>query len=262
MIKVGIIGGSGIDILNILENSKSLKVHTPYGATSGIVKTGQIKNVDVVIITRHGPNHSIKPTLINYRANIYAMKKLRVTHIIAPTACGSLRKKYKPGELVFIDQFIDRTSKRKQSFYEGTQVCHIPMAEPFCFELRNVLKETAQELNISHHEKGTMVTIEGPRFSTRAESKMFRLWGGDTINMTTVPEAVLAREAGICYSAIAMVTDYDCWHESEESVTLNKVLATMKKNADNVLKLILESIPKIHPAENCFCPHDIKTSLL
>ncbi len=261
MAKIGIIGGSGIDSPDILEDAKTLKVHTPYGPTSGLVKTGKIKGVEVVIIARHGSNHSIKPGDVNYRANVYAMKKLGVTHIIAPTAVGSLREHIQPGDLVFIDQFIDRTHGRNSTFYDAHQVCHIPMAEPFCEKLRELLSETAKELDIPFHDKGTVVTIEGPRFSTKAESHMFRSWGADIINMTTVPECVLAREAGICYAAIAMSTDYDCWRESEESVTLDMILSTMKKNADNVLKLIVEVIPKID-FEECSCKEAIKTSIL
>ncbi|MBI4142225.1 MTAP family purine nucleoside phosphorylase, partial [Candidatus Woesearchaeota archaeon] len=197
----------------------------------------------------------------NYRANIWAMKELGVTHILAPTAVGSLQKHVAPGDLVFVDQFIDRTTKRAQTFYDGNQICHIPMAEPFCLHLRKLLADSATTLKLPHHSKGTVVTIEGPRFSTKAESHMFRLFGGDVINMTTVPEVVLAREAGICYSAIAMSTDYDCWHESEAPVTLEMILSTMKKNAENVKKLLLDVIPKIIDVQ-CKCHEDIKTSLL
>ena len=252
MVKIGIIGGSGVDDPKIMPDAKKIKVHTPYGATSDLAAIGTVKGIPVVVIPRHGDAHRINPTNVNYRTNIWAMKELGVTHIIAPTACGSLREEIKPGDLVFIDQFIDRTTKRHQTFYEGTKVCHIPMAEPFCPKLRNALIETAKELNISHHKKGTMVTIEGPRFSTKAESNLFRSWGCDTINMTTVPEAVLAREAGICYQPVAMSTDYDCWHETEESVTIEMILKTMKGNAENVKKLLLSSIAKIKDWE-CSC---------
>ncbi|MBI2667955.1 S-methyl-5'-thioadenosine phosphorylase [Candidatus Woesearchaeota archaeon] len=245
MVKVGIIGGSGIDNPEIMKDSKRIKVHTPYGATSDLITTGKVNNVDVVIIPRHGDSHRIYPSNVNYRANIYAMKELGVTHIIAPTACGSLREEIKPGDLVFIDQFIDKTTKRHQTFYEGVEVCHISMADPFCDKLRGLLVQTAKELNYSHHEKGTMVTIEGPRFSTRAESNMFRGLGCDVINMTTVPEAVLAREAGICYQPIAMSTDYDCWHGGEEKVTTEMILRIMKDNSERVKQLLINVIPRI-----------------
>lgn len=261
MVKIGIIGGSGIGAPDILENSQKIKVHTPFGATSDLVTIGKFKGIDVVLIPRHGDNHKIAPSLVNYRANIWAMKELGVTHILAPTAVGSLRAQIMPGDLVFPDQFIDRTTKRAQTFYDGNQICHIPMAEPFCVELRKLLSESAKKLSLLHHESGTVVTIEGPRFSTKAESHMFRLWGADIINMTTVPEVVLAREAGICYAAIAMSTDYDCWHESKEPVTLEMILLTMKKNAENVKKLLLDIIPKITD-QPCKCKEDIKNSLL
>ena len=184
-----------------------------------------------------------------------------MTHILASTACGSLKEEVKPGDLVFIDQFIDRTTKRHQTFYEGQEVCHIPMGEPFCDKLRDLFAESADSLKISNHKKGTMITIEGPRFSTKAESNLFRSWGADVINMTTVPEAVLAREAGLCYASIAMATDYDCWHESEESVNVEMILAVMKKNADNVVKILLEVIPKID-WNDCQCQVAIKGAIL
>jgi 5'-methylthioadenosine phosphorylase len=261
MVKVGIIGGSGVDDPKIMQDVKKIKVHTPYGSTSDLAVTGKLKGVDAVVIPRHGDGHRIYPSNVNFRANVWAMKELGVTHIIAPTACGSLREEIKPGDLVFIDQFIDRTTKRHQTFYEGVEVCHIPMGEPFCGNLRKMLTDTAKKLNLSHHVKGTMVTIEGPRFSTKAESSLFRSWGCDTINMTTVPECVLAREAGIHYQPIAMSTDYDCWHESEEAVSVEMILATMHKNAENVKKLIVELIPSIKDSIDV-CTESIKNAKL
>ena len=261
-IKIGIIGGSGLDDPQILgDKVKKNKIHTPYGSPSDLVITGKLGDREVVVIPRHGDRHRIGPAQVNYRANIWAMKELGVTHIIAATACGSLREEIGRGDLVFIDQFIDRTKERKQTFYEGQFVCHIPMAEPFCGKLRNLLGETADQLQIKNHKKGTMVTIEGPRFSTKAESHMFRGWKGDVINMTTVPEVVLAREAGICYASIAMSTDYDCWREGEEAVTIDMVLEVMKENAENVKKLLVEVIPKVEFVE-CECKEAIKGALL
>lgn len=252
MVKVGIIGGSGIDTPDILSNIKKIKKHTPYGSTSDVLTIGNYKNVEVVLIPRHGEGHRIYPSAVNYRANLWAMKEVGVTHILAPSAMGSLREEIKPGELVFIDQFIDRTTKRHQTFYEGLEVCHIPMAEPFCKNLRMLLIKSAKELGIPHHEKGTTVTIEGPRFSTKAESNLFRIWGCDMVGMTTVPEVVLAREAGICYATIAMSTDYDCWHPEHEGVTIEMIIETMKKNAESVKKLLLDVVPKIKD-DDCFC---------
>ncbi len=259
--KIGIIGGSGIDDSKIMPDAKKIKVNTPFGATSDLVTVGTTKGVSVVVIPRHGDGHRINPSNINYRANIWALKELGVTHVIAPTACGSLREDIKPGHLIFIDQFIDRTTRRMQTFYEGTEVCHIPMSEPFCPYLRKILVETAKKLDLEFHKKGTMVTIEGPRFSTKAESHLFRNWNCDAINMTTVPECVLARELGIHYQPVAMSTDYDCWHESHEPVTIDMIISIMKKNSENVRKLIMESIPLIKDKADA-CTESIKTAKL
>ena len=261
MVKIGIIGGSGVDDPQIMPDAKKNKVHTPYGATSDLVVTGTIGGVDAVVIPRHGDSHRVYPTNVNYRANVWAMKELGVTHIIAPTACGSLREEIKPGDLIFIDQFIDRTTKRHQTFYEGHEVCHISMAEPFCPKARTLLISEAEKLKIPYHKKGTMVTIEGPRFSTKAESNLFRSWGCDTINMTTVPEAVLAREAGICYQPIAMATDYDCFLEDREPVTVQQILDVMHKNADNVKKLLKAIAPALSDWE-CDCKVEITRARL
>ena len=189
------------------------------------------------------------------------MKELGVTHIFAVTAVGSLREEIAPGHIVFPDQFIDRTTKRVSTFFEGQQVCHIPMADPFCEKLRDLLSRTAKQLSVEHHGQGTVITIEGPRFSTRAESKMFRQWGADIINMSTVPEVVLAREAGICYATVAMSTDYDCWHESEETVTWELIQKTMNQNADNVQKLLLAAVPAVDFTQ-CSCIEAVKTATL
>ncbi len=259
-IKIGIIGGSGLENLNILENKKQKKINTPFGAPSDLVTTGRIGNTEVVIIPRHSRYHNIKPSDVNYRANIWAMKELDVTHILATTACGSLKEKIKPGDFIILDQFIDRTTKRAQTFYEG-RVCHIPMAEPFCYKLRTLVYQTAQELEITTHPQGTAITIEGPRFSTKAESNLFRSWNADIINMTTVPEVVLAREAGICYQAIAMATDYDCWRETGDSVDIQQILEVIKQNANKMEKLLIEVILKINFTE-CKCSKDIENAVI
>ena len=261
IIKIGIIGGSGLEDPKILKDAKEINASTKFGNPSSALTTGKIGGVDVVIISRHGKKHSINPTNVNYRANIMALKEQGCTHIIATTACGSLREEIKPGHLVFCDQFIDRTTKRASTFYDSDKVCHIPMAEPFCKKLRNLLAETASEIKLEHHKKGTVITIEGPRFSTKAESHMFRQWNADVINMSTVPEVVLAREAGICYAIVAMSTDYDCWKEHEEGVNIEMVLQIMKQNAENVKKLLVAAIPKIN-YEECRCKEDIKTAII
>ncbi|MFH0811656.1 MAG: S-methyl-5'-thioadenosine phosphorylase [Pseudomonadota bacterium] len=261
MIKVGIIGGSGFDDPRLIEHIQRIKKHTPYGPTSDLIITGSYQGVELAIIPRHGESHRICPSNVNFRANIWAMKDLGVTHILATTAVGSLREDIKPGHLVLPDQFIDRTTQRKMTFFEGHEVCHISMADPFCKKLREKLCHAAQNLELDYHGEGTVITIEGPRFSTRAESRMFRQWGADIINMSTVPEAVLAREASICYATIAMSTDYDCWHESECMVTWEMIAEVMAKNVENVKKLLFEVIPQIDFFE-CECKEAIKMAMV
>ena len=250
-IKIGIIGGSGLDDPKILQDFSEVDANTPYGQPSSKLTVGKLSGVDVAILARHGKDHSIMPTKVNFRANIWALKEAGCSHILATTACGSLREEIKPGDLIFLDQFIDATKHRILTFFED-KVIHTPMAEPFCPELRQLLTKSAKQLNLPHHGKGTMITIEGPRFSTKAESHMFRGWGADVINMSTVPEVVLAREVGICYQSIAMSTDYDCWKEGEEPVTWEMVIETMKNNSDNVKKILLDVVPKIN-FNKCDC---------
>ena len=250
-IKVGIIGGSGLDDPDLLSDINEIQVDTPYGNPSSPLVTGVIGGVEAVILARHGRDHSIYPSGVNYRANIHALKEIGCSHIFASTAVGSLREEIRPGDLVFIDQFLDFTRHRKVTFHEDS-VVHTSMADPFCSQLSASFVETARQLGLRYHKKGTVVTIEGPRFSTRAESHMFRLLGADVINMSTVPEVVLAREAGICYQAIAMSTDYDCWKEDEEAVTWDMIVQTMRNNADNVKNLIRETLPKIKE-KTCAC---------
>jgi len=242
--KIGIIGGSGMDDPQLLSNPKVIDLDTPYGKPSDKLLCGVIQNTDVVILARHAKNHSISPTRIPFQANIWALKNIGCTHILATTACGSLRDHLTPGDLVFIDQFIDWTKLRKLSFFED-EVVHTAMPEPFDSDMRSKLAETARKLGYAHHEKGVMITIEGPRFSTKAESHMFRLLGADLINMSTVPEVSLANELGIPYQSIAMVTDYDCWKENEEPVTFEMVMNTMKENAEKVKSLITHVISAI-----------------
>jgi 5'-methylthioadenosine phosphorylase len=248
MVKVGIIGGSGLDNPDILKDAHDIEVDTAFGKPSSPLKCGKIGNVDVVLIARHGREHTLPPTQVNYRANIRALKDAGCTHIITTTACGSLREEIGRGDLVILDQFIDFTRHRPFTFYDSFEpgkMMHTPMADPFSGELREILIGGCKKLKIKHHEKGTVVTIEGPRFSTRAESKMFRVWGADVVNMSIAPECILANEAGIPYAAIAMSTDYDCWKEDEEPVTWEAVIEIFKHNVEKVTKLLLKSIPEI-----------------
>ena len=248
MVKIGIIGGSGLDNPDILKESRDIEVTTPYGKPSSPLKAGKINDVDVVLLARHGREHTIPPTQVNFRANIFALKDQGCTHIIATTAVGSLREEIGRGDLVILDQFIDFTRHRVITFYDEFKPHtpeHVPMAEPFSRELRRILIESARELGIKCHEKGTVITIEGPRFSTKAESHMFRAWGADVINMSIAPECILANEAKIPYAAVAMSTDYDCWKEDEEPVTWQAVLEIFAQNVEKVIKLLLHSIPKV-----------------
>lgn len=253
MVKIGIIGGSGMNDPKLIENKRDVAVKTPYGSPSSKLTTGRLQGVDVAILARHGKDHSIYPTAVNFRANIAALKKLKCTHILATTAVGSLRAKIRPGHLVFPDQFIDWTRHRALTFHDKKgKVVHTPMGEPFCPDLRSLLGRTAKKLKLKSHASGTVVTIEGPRFSTKAESNMFRALGADIINMSTVPEAPLAREAGLCYQPIAMSTDYDCWKDDEEPVTWEMIVETMNRNADNVKELIIAAVGQIK-VTGCVC---------
>lgn len=248
-VKIGIIGGSGLDNPDLLENRKEKYVTTPYGEPSDALITGTIQDVQCVLLARHGRAHDKMPTDVNFRANVWALKEEGCTHIVATTACGSLQEEYSPGDIVFLDQFLDKTTKRDQSFYDGKPnspkgVCHIPMASPFCEETRKILIQSVKDLGFRYHATGTNITVEGPRFGSRAESKLHKSWGAHIVNMTTVPEVVLANEAGLSYSSIALVTDYDCWREEDE-VNVAKVMETMKGNSKRALKLLLRAIPKI-----------------
>jgi len=245
MVKVGIIGGSGLDNPDILKNAGEIAAVTHYGSPTSVLTCGSIEGVDVVIIARHGKDHSIFPSAVNFRANIQALKDQGCTHILAATAVGSLRGEIAPGHLVFPGQFIDHTRKREVTFFDKGEVVHTSMAEPFCPNLIDLLSSSAGESGVPFHKNKTVITIEGPRFSTKAESHMFRSWNADIINMSTVPEVCLARERKIHYAAVAMSTDYDCWHEEEEPVTWEMIVKTMKANAGNVIKLFLDVIPKI-----------------
>ncbi|MCG6911258.1 MAG: S-methyl-5'-thioadenosine phosphorylase [Deltaproteobacteria bacterium] len=244
---VGIIGGSGLDDHDILENADVLDVETPFGKPSSKLATGRIAGQDVVLLSRHGTRHQLSPTQVNNRANIHALKEAGVTHILATTACGSLRRKIDRGHFVIIDQFIDFTRFRKTTFFDSFEggARHTAMAEPFDAALRRVLYRTSVDLGYPTHDGGTVVTIEGPRFSTRAESCMFRAWGADIINMSIAPEAVLANEAEIPYAAVAMSTDYDCWKEDEDPVSWEEILTVFNKNAERVKQLLVKVIEKI-----------------
>ncbi|MEN9626574.1 MAG: hypothetical protein RL557_902 [archaeon] len=259
MPKIGIIGGSGLDDPQLITNYQEKSVDTPYGKPSSSLTVGKIQGVDVVILARHGKHHEIYPSNINFRANISALKQEGCTHIIATSAVGSLKEEIKPGDLVFPDQFIDFTKFRKNTFFDKYgDVKHIGMAEPFSKELRKLLIQETKNLQYNFHQKATIVVIEGPRFSTKAESNMFRNFA-DIIGMTTFPEVALANELEIPYASIAMSTDYDCWKEGEEPVTFEIVMQRMKENADKVKKLLVSVIPKLAENDEEFIKNKIRT---
>ena len=245
---IGIVGGSGLDNPDILSNLKDEKTTTPWGEPSSALKRGTIGGVEVALLARHGREHTIPPTQVNYRGNIAALKEAGCTHIVASTAVGSLREEIHRGDLIIIDQFIDFTKQRKMTYHESFAPhtpTHCAMADPYDSRLRQILIDECRLLGFPFHESGTVVTIEGPRFSTRAESEMFRILGADIINMSIATETVLANEAGIPYAAVAMSTDYDCWRLDEEAVSWEAVLKVFSENATRVTALLKGIIPKV-----------------
>ncbi|OGC09774.1 methylthioadenosine phosphorylase [candidate division WOR-1 bacterium RIFOXYA2_FULL_37_7] len=244
MAKIGIIGGSGLDNPDILKKSEDKDGSNKYGAPSSPLSCGKINGVEVVILARHGRHHDIIPTKVNFLANIYALKEEGCTHILAATAVGSLRKEIKPGNLVFPSQFIDFTRHRNLTFFTE-KVVHTPMSNPYDKNLTKIFCDTCETLGYEYNKDVTVITIEGPRFSTKAESHMFRTWGADIINMSTCPEVILANELGISYQTIAMSTDYDCWKDDEPPVTYEMVMQRMNENAEKVKQLLINAIPKI-----------------
>jgi 5'-methylthioadenosine phosphorylase len=243
--KIGIIGGSGLDDPDILEGGRDRRVATGWGEPSSPLKEGRIGGKEVVLLARHGREHTIPPTQVNYRANVQALKDSGCEAILATTAVGSLREEIRRGDLVVVDQFIDFTRRRELSFhssFEPHKPVHAAMAEPYDAGLRSALLASAERLGLRCHPRGTVVTIEGPRFSTKAESRMFRLWGADIINMSIATETILAVEAGLPYAAVAMSTDYDSWKDDEEPVSWEAVLAVFERNASNVTRLLVDAI--------------------
>lgn len=245
MRRIGIIGGSGLDNPDILRDARDESANTPWGVPSAPLRVGRIGTVEIALLGRHGREHTIPPSQVNYRANVQALKDAGCQCILATTAVGSLRENIGRGDLVIIDQFIDFTKQRAMSFhtaFEPHHPIHTPMADPFDPHLRALLTQSCAQLGLRHHERGTVVTIEGPRFSTRAESRMFQAWGADIINMSVATEAALANEAGIPYAAIAMSTDYDCWKSDEEPVSWDAILAVFRQNASNVTDVLVRTV--------------------
>jgi len=250
-IKIGIIGGTGLDNPDLLENRREEIVNTPFGLPSDALVFGQIKGVDCVLLARHGRTHNVNPSKINYCANIWALHHVGCTCVIVTCACGSLKEDIHPGEVVILDQFIDWTRHRRLTYYDCSPetpfkgVCHIPMADPFCHELRQVLIDVTGRHTKNCHKTGTIVVIEGPRFSSRAESKVFQSFGASVIGMTAVPEVTLANELGLPYASMALITDYDCWREDDQHVSVETVTECLKRSADLAKNVLMEAIPRI-----------------
>jgi len=250
--KIGIIGGSGIDELEELRGAQWKSVSSPFGNTSDKLLFGEINSVPIVFLPRHGRGHKLTPTAINYRANIDALKRVGVTDLISLSAVGSLKEEYEPGNFVLVDQFIDRTFSREKTFFGEGCVAHVSFSHPISCRLQKALHDTCEELGLRSHLGGTYICIEGPQFSTLAESTLYRSWGCDVIGMTNMPEAKLAREAELPYATVAMVTDYDCWHSEHEAVSVESVIKVIEKNRDNANLLVKNVLPriKVRPEED------------
>jgi 5'-methylthioadenosine phosphorylase len=261
-VKVGVIGGTGLYDIEGLTDIEEVNVDTPFGKPSDSITIGRLEGVGIAFLPRHGKGHRISPTEIPVRANIYALKSLGVEYIIAICSAGSFKPEIKPGDLVIPDQLIDRTRSRVNSFFGEGIVAHISLAEPFCPVLSQILYHTALEVGANVHPKATYIAIEGPAFSTRAESQLYRSWGADIIGMTALPEARLAREAEICYAIIACVSDYDCWHKRSQPVTIDIVLNVLRQSIDTAKKIIKLAVTRIPEKRNCGCATALKTAII
>jgi 5'-methylthioadenosine phosphorylase len=263
---IGVIGGSGLYRMEGMTGIEEIAIQTPFGDPSDVITVGNVEGVTMAFLPRHGRGHRISPTEIPARANIWALKSLGVEWVISVSAVGSLREHIAPRDLIIPNQLFDRTKSRVNTFYEGGIVVHCTFAEPFCSTLSKLLLESALELgDVTVHEGGTYVCMEGPLFSTKAEAFVYRSWGMDIVGMTALPEAKLAREAELCYATIACATDYDCWHESEESVTVEMVIGNLSANVANaqrILSSIARKIPTDRRLNTCSCPNALETAIL
>ena len=260
--EIGVIGGSGLYHMPGLKRAREVRVSTPFGRPSDAYVVGDLGTRRLAFLARHGRGHVLMPSEINFRANIYGMKKLGVERIISLSAVGSLREDFKPTEMVLPSQFFDRTKDRISSFFGGGLVAHVSFAEPFCFAVVEALAGACTAARVTCHRGGTYVCMEGPAFSTRAESNTYRAWGMDLIGMTNLPEAKLAREAEICYATLAMVTDYDCWHPEHESVTATQVLEYLNKNIENAQRIIEAVVARIPKQRTCKCSSALAHAIL
>ena len=257
---IGVIGGSGVYDIEGLEKAEWITVESPFGQPSDQLLTGELDGQKVVFLPRHGRGHPLPPSRLNFRANIDALKRAGVTEILSVSAVGSLKEELTPGTFVLCDQFIDRTVQRERSFFDAGLTAHVSLAEPTCTRLMDVLQQGAEAEGIPVHRGGTYLCIEGPQFSTRAESELFRSWGADVIGMTNMPEARLAREAELCYTTIAMVTDYDCWHDDHDNVSVEAVIQVLMANADKARGLVRLAVPALAGRSGA-CPRGCQHAL-
>lgn len=259
---IGIIGGSGLYQMDAISDLEEIELATPFGAPSDAYLRGRMGDVTVVFLPRHGRGHRVSPSELNFRANIWGMKKLGVSRILSVSAVGSLKEEIVPGDFVIADQFIDRTRHRADTFFTGGVVAHVMFADPFCPDLRRALLSATEGMDVKAHDGGTYVNMEGPQFSTKAESELYRSWGADVIGMTNLQEAKLAREAEICYATIAMATDYDCWHPDHDHVTVEQVVATMHANVDHARDALVRTVPAVAGAPTCGCQSALQHAIM
>jgi 5'-methylthioadenosine phosphorylase len=259
---VGVIGGSGLYDIEGLTAVREMRVRTPFGTPSDAIVVGILDGTRVAFLSRHGRGHRLSPSEINYRANIYALKSLGVSRVISISAVGSMKESIRPGDVVLPDQFIDLTKRRAGSFFEGGMVAHVAFGEPICAGLAQDLEKAAHQVGAALHCGGTYLCMEGPQFSTKAESRLYRQWGVDVIGMTNMPEAKLAREAELCYATIALVTDYDCWHDTEEAVTVEAILATLHRNVALAKRILKTVVPSVADAPACSCHRALDNAIV
>jgi 5'-methylthioadenosine phosphorylase len=259
---VGVIGGSGLYEMEGLTTVREVLVRTPFGPPSDAIRVGSLEGTRVAFLSRHGRGHRLNPSEINYRANIYALKALGVSRVISVSAVGSMKESIEPGDVVFPDQFIDFTKRRASTFFEEGLVAHVAFGEPICATLARALASAGEQLGASLHRGGTYLCMEGPQFSTKGESGLYRQWGVDVIGMTNMPEAKLAREAELCYATIALVTDYDCWHQTQEAVTVEAILATLHHNVALAKQILRAVVPSVVDTPTCPCHRALDNAIV
>ncbi len=260
--EIGIIGGSGLYDMQGLGSVRDVRVKTPFGSPSDALRIGSLEGIPVAFLSRHGRGHRISPSEINYRANVYALKAVGVRRVISVSAVGSMKESHRPGEIVLPDQFIDLTKRRISTFFDRGIVAHVGLSDPVCHDLAAALGQAAGTVGATCHPGGVYLCIEGPQFSSRGESLLYRKWGVDVIGMTNLPEAKLAREAELCYATMALVTDYDCWHEMEEAVTVGAILDTLHKNVEQAQRVLRAVVPLVANAGPCTCQQALQHAII